>query len=1011
VKIKTETVSKRAATVFLVLGAAVAQAQTVVQDGFESGSFAAEWDLSSGVSVRSGTGANGSAHYATLPTAKNLGARFTDAALDGARDFYVECCLRFTNSASRQFNLHVSTATGAPGSGAPVVNLRCEANTWAAYNGSAWKTIPGLGVSATGPWCRVRLTGWEWGLPTAHYGVELSGAGGTVFTSASATNLVWYQNTPPTNAPARYFDFTTDYGPAPGFDIDDVLAEVTVPVSPDAVVNISGIYPHLAVFSTDGEIGIGAVMPWADRLWFVTYPPHQPNGSPDKLWAVDGNLTLSAFSGSVGCTDANRLIHRETQQLNIGHYLIDATGTVRVLQPSVLTGRLTGTARHPTDPTNKIVIATMEEGLYEVDVNTRAVTELYHDMNTATTGTQRASAQPGTHGKGLYSSQGKLFFSNNGTGGSLSSWNGVSWTVIETNKFTEVTGPGGVYGNEAGDDRLWSLGWDARSVILRLYQDGAWHRYCLPKGSYTQDADTGWYTEWPRIREVFPGTLLMHMHGMFYQFPKGFSATDGGGLVPLCTFLKMPVDYCGWNGRLAMGRDDASTTGGNIWTGQSHSAPWFGQLDDLRQWGPPAGFGGPWKNDAVKSGVASDPFFVSGFSQRVLHLKHGSVWPVSFAVDVDPDGRGAWTTHATVTVPANGYAWCLLPASLRATWVRLVPGTNAANVTAYFLLRNANRASVPGLFAGLAEAGATSAYSDGILRPKSDARTLQFAVNRYGAGSLSLGQSYYEINGALKLRRVADAATDAALRGGYGLTNADFSVDGASVVVVEGTSRFRLPKGDASYDAALPSGWPRGKREVVTERQLFNAHGSFYELPYSDSGGFRRIRPVCTHNRQISDFASWRGLFAVAGVAGGAVTNGHVFTSEDGLTALWFGDVDDLWRMGAPRGFGGPWRRTAVAAGVASDPYLMFGYDHKVLELAHDQLSPVTFTVEVDVAADDTWSVYGRFTVAAGESFKHVFPDGYTAHWVRFKADMGCVATATLTYTSLTAEGTSVSVQ
>ena len=37
-------------------------------------------------------------------------------------------------------------------------------------------------------------------------------------------------------------------------------------------------------------------------------------------------------------------------------------------------------------------------------------------------------------------------------------------------QFTEVTGPGGVYGNNAGDDRLWAVGWDTRSVILRLLQ-------------------------------------------------------------------------------------------------------------------------------------------------------------------------------------------------------------------------------------------------------------------------------------------------------------------------------------------------------------------------------------------------------------------------------------------------------------------------------------------------------------------------------------------------------------
>ena len=35
----------------------------------------------------------------------------------------------------------------------------------------------------------------------------------------------------------------------------------------------SGIYPHLAYFNNEGECGTGAVVPWADRLWVVTYAP------------------------------------------------------------------------------------------------------------------------------------------------------------------------------------------------------------------------------------------------------------------------------------------------------------------------------------------------------------------------------------------------------------------------------------------------------------------------------------------------------------------------------------------------------------------------------------------------------------------------------------------------------------------------------------------------------------------------------------------------------------------
>jgi hypothetical protein len=40
--------------------------------------------------------------------------------------------------------------------------------------------------------------------------------------------------------------------------------------------SVSGIYPSLAMFNKEGECGTGAVVPWAGRLWVITYAPHMP---------------------------------------------------------------------------------------------------------------------------------------------------------------------------------------------------------------------------------------------------------------------------------------------------------------------------------------------------------------------------------------------------------------------------------------------------------------------------------------------------------------------------------------------------------------------------------------------------------------------------------------------------------------------------------------------------------------------------------------------------------------
>ena len=54
---------------------------------------------------------------------------------------------------------------------------------------------------------------------------------------------------------------------------------------------VSGIYPHLTMFNDEGECGTGAVVPWAGSLWAVTYAPHKPDGSSDKLYEIKPDLT------------------------------------------------------------------------------------------------------------------------------------------------------------------------------------------------------------------------------------------------------------------------------------------------------------------------------------------------------------------------------------------------------------------------------------------------------------------------------------------------------------------------------------------------------------------------------------------------------------------------------------------------------------------------------------------------------------------------------------------------
>ena len=423
---------------------------------------------------------------------------------------------------------------------------------------------------------------------------------------------------------------------------------------------VDGIYPHLAMTNDEGECGTGAVVPWAGSLWAVTYGPHCPVGSSDKLYQVTPDMRQVVRAESVGGTHADRMIHRETNQLLIGPYVIDAKGGVRVVPTAAMPGRLTGVARHLRDPAEKVYVATMETGLYELDLRTLAVNTLIRENGKndwpisnlldhvgadwpAGWRTAPQTRVPGYHAKGLCTGFGRVFVANNGEdseearrnpfvpSGVLAWWNeaGRDWTTIRRCQFTEIATRDGIYGNEHPDrNPVWSLGWDAKSVILAMTTNGtAWTHYRLPKASHCYDGAHGWNTEWPRIRDVGfgDGTLLATMHGTFWKLPADFSPARPDGIRPLSTYLKVIGDFCRWRDRLVFGCDDQAK---NEFLGtrtlkkgapkrdRSQSNLWFVKPEDLTAFGPPSGEGWVWFDEDVKKGDVSDPFLWAGYEDR-----------------------------------------------------------------------------------------------------------------------------------------------------------------------------------------------------------------------------------------------------------------------------------------------------------------------------------------------------------------------------------------------------------
>jgi hypothetical protein len=785
---------------------------------------------------------------------------------------------------------------------------------------------------------------------------------------------------------------------------------------------ISGIYPSLATFNNEGECGTGAVVPWADRLWVISYGPHLPFGSSDKLYEITPDLKQVIRPESVGGTPANRMIHRESQQLVIGPYLIDSQRKVRVIAPQLMPGRLTGNARHLTDPWHKVYFATMEEGLYEVDVDTLAVTGLIRDGNKPKPGFSKevhpatiASILPGYHGKGLYSGQERVIYANNGEdedkrarvdpatpSGALAEWRhpGEEWALVRRNQFTDVTGPGGILGSEhPATDPVWSIGWDHRSLILMCLDHGKWHPYRLPKASHAYDGAHGWNTEWPRIREIGEDALLMTMHGMFWKFPSSFSATNSAGIAPRSSYLKVVGDFCRWNDRVVLGCDDTAKSeflnkdklkGDLAAPGQSQSNLWFVRPSQLDDCGPALGRGALWLNDDVKAGAVSEPYLFSGFDHRMVHLAHDGDRDAAFKFEVDRGGTGVWEQFFEVTLaPHSGTSIEFKPEE-KGAWVRIRSDQALTKATAFFHFRNREaRGTRPdAIFDGIAR-GKETAQSRGVML----ARGAGLKTLRFIATNSSGGEAGYDLDGDLNLKRVDDDPKGLAWTKAHAAIPVNvIGEDVASVIYTdEREQRWRLPRSGGATEG-------RVCREVCTERNLLNAGGTFYELPAQNAGGFIKVRPIATHGLAIHDYASYRGLMLISGVDDAAVAGGHIVRSDDGKVALWAGAVDDLWKLGKPRGTGGPWLDSAVKANTPSDPFLMTGFDRKRLTLSHKGDGLVRFRLEADFTGTGTWSAVESLRVKPNELTEHRFGDAFSAYWVRLVTDQDTTATAIFTY-------------
>jgi hypothetical protein len=458
-------------------------------------------------------------------------------------------------------------------------------------------------------------------------------------------------------------------------------------------VQVGNVFPHISVYAkgvgSESETGIGALIPWADRLWAIGYVAHI-KGKGIGLYELTEGMQWRLHPESVTGTFANRLVHWPSKQAIIGPHVIDAEGKVRTFQ-ELSKHRLTATALHLIDPKNKVYFCTMEGLLFEADVNTLESKKLF-DLNDELKFPKTPGAYP--HYKGCFSAQGRLVVANNSYAeeeylgqrhsGRLAEWNGKGdWKTLEENPFIEVSGKqnptaGGQYGNP-----LYAVGWDNKSVIYRVLHKGNWQRYRLPFGS--RSWEHFWNTEWMRIREVQTERYLMDAFGIIYDMPPLHYGGHTYGIKPVCNHLRIIPDMCHFRGLFVLAGDQTDNA-----VGQPQSGLWFGNVDDLWKWGKPSGWGAVWKEEEVKGVVTSDAFLMTGFDKKSLHVINHGINSAAVFVEVDVLGDGKFRQYAADgalnrPVADDSYTHYEFPDGFSAHWVRLrAECKNGTKITAQF---------------------------------------------------------------------------------------------------------------------------------------------------------------------------------------------------------------------------------------------------------------------------------------------------------------------------------------
>lgn len=434
---------------------------------------------------------------------------------------------------------------------------------------------------------------------------------------------------------------------------------------------------------TRTESGVGAMMFWADALWFTTYPDENGNGAGMGLWRMGKDWEPVLVEETNG-THAGRATSGD--YLFIGEHRIHSNGTV-----TRLTGwynpedRISGWTKVPTSPNMWAI--TMAGKVYKLAPNATAVEYVAHAKD--------GMGIAGTaHFKACWGAPDRLYMVSNGNApdGRFGYMDipTSTFTVIDANSYIEVAGSYDTTWNAfaTGQNRLTGFLWliDGRKTDVHGAQTGTYRRFLLPLTS--QQQTIAWQQEWMRIRTVDTERFLMDFHGGWYALSTELAGSDdptvGFPLIePISRHTRTNTDFTLFDGKLVIGGNQSSGQSSNKYQNAGQPQSSIVALDssaDLLKYGKPTGKGYFYFNASVTGGVQSEYMLARGYDHKQLHLVNGTAAPVQVDVRMRMGDMPADYTYLTLTVPVGGHAGCVLPS---ADWVAVRPTANCADLTAW----------------------------------------------------------------------------------------------------------------------------------------------------------------------------------------------------------------------------------------------------------------------------------------------------------------------------------------